>query len=271
MSYKTILVRSEADWGSNRAVEVALDVAAMFDASVMGVGAEALESIAYGYAEGDLVAAVREQIKTDLAAAKTRFDASTKGASVRCSWVASSEYPLEVMNRHARAADLVVMRRPDNHPDTARSCSVTSLVMEAGLPVLLCGDGVKPLKAEQIVVAWHDRREARRAIGDAMPFLMNADCVHLVSVRPLEDTDEALAGLLEVQQRLTRHGVEVRIEAPLPSAAGLGLDLEAAAERAGADLIVSGAYGHSRLREWVLGGVTAELIQPCCGFVLLSH
>jgi nucleotide-binding universal stress UspA family protein len=271
MSYKTILVRSEADWGSDRAVEVAMNVAEMFDAAILGIGAEALDPVSYGYLQGELVVAVLDEIDTDLAAAKTRFAALTKTAPAGTDWASSADYPRDAMNRHARGADLVVARRPGKHATQARSCSPTDLVMETGLPVLLTADNGAALKAEQVVVAWHDRREARRAVSDAMPFLMKADCVHLISVRPREEQDEAKAGLQEVRQRLVRHGVEVTTEVVTPSHRSVAADLETAADRLGADLIVSGVYSHSRAREWLLGGVTADLMLTCSKFLLLSR
>jgi nucleotide-binding universal stress UspA family protein len=271
MSYKTILVRSEADWGSDRAVDVAMGVAGMFDAALLGIGAEALDPVSYGFTDGGLVTTVLDQIDTDLASSETRFRTLTKGARLSTAWFSGSDYPLDMMNRHARGADLVVARRPDKHAGTTNSCTPTDLVMQTGLPMLLAADGAAALKAKQIVVAWHDRREAQRAISDAMPFLMKADCVHLISVRPPAEQDDAKAGLREVSQRLARHGVEVATEVVTPSRQGVAADLEAAADRLGADLIVSGVYSHNRVREWMLGGVTEELMQACGKFLLLSR
>jgi len=271
MSYKTILVRSEADWGSDRAVEVAIDVARLFDAAILGVGAEALDPVAYNFTDGGVVTAVLDQIDTDLASAATRFRALTKDARLNTSWISSSDYPLDAMNRHARGADLLVTRRPDKHASATNSCTPADLVLETGLPVLLAADGAGALKAAQVVVAWHDRREARRAVSDAMPFLMRADCVHLISVRPPEDQADAITGLMEVQKRLVRHGVEVKTEVFAPSRRGVAADLDAAADRLGADLIVSGAYSHNRVREWVLGGVTQDLMAASRKFLLLSR
>ena len=271
MSYKTILVRSEADWGSDRAVEVARDVAGLFDAVIQGIGAEALDPVAYSFTDGGVVTAVLDQIDADLASAETRFRAVTKDTRLRTSWISSSDNPLDAMNRHARGADLVIARRPDKHASATDSCTPTDLVMETGLPVLLAANGEGALKAAQVVVAWHDRREALRAVSDAMPFLIRADCVHLISVRATEDQADAMAGLVEVEKRLVRHGVLVKTEVFAPSGRGVAADLEAAADRLGADLIVSGAYSHNRVREWVLGGVTQDLMAVCRKFLLLSR
>jgi len=269
MSYKTILVQSQPDAACGPAINLALTVAGMFEAAILGVGAEAFEPATYGYMDGSLLAAAGNQIDVDLVEAERRFRERTGDCKHGADWVSSRGYPLDVMARHARGADLVVSSRLAPHVSEATACTPASLLMATGLPLLLAPQSGAELEAKRIVVAWADRREANRAISDAMPFLMRAEAVHVVNVCPADERDEA--ALLEVKRRLTRHGVAAETETVSPVHRSMTGDLEAAADRHGADLIVTGGYGHSRLREWVLGGVTEEFLAFSNKYILLSR
>ena len=111
----------------------------------------------------------------------------------------------------------------------------------------------EPLRRKNILVAWKDTREARRAVADAMPFLVHADDV---LVATMEDHERAVArsSVADVVKYLMRHGVKARSEVAGHERANDIDTLVGMAENMGADLIVAGAYGHSRLREWAFGG-----------------
>jgi nucleotide-binding universal stress UspA family protein len=269
MSYKTILVQSQPDAASDPAMNLALTVAGMFEAAILGVGAEAFEPANYGYADGHLLAAAVEQVDIDLSLAERRFRERTGDARHGADWASSKGYPLDVMARHARGADLVVSGRLAPHVSKATACAPADLLMATGLPLLLAPRTGVELEAKRIVVAWADRREANRAISDAMPFLMRAEAVYVVNVSTPDERDDA--ALLEVKRRLARHGVAVETETVTPVHRTMTGDLHAAADRHGADLVVSGGYGHSRMREWVLGGVTEEFLAFSDKYILLSR
>jgi nucleotide-binding universal stress UspA family protein len=119
-------------------------------------------------------------------------------------------------------------------------------------------------------VAWKNTREARRALADALPFLMRASQV-TVAVISGESEEVEHIGLQEVSERLGRHGVKVKTLVA-PKGCGTVTDaIERVAGEVSADLIVVGAYGHSRLQEWVLGGVTEDLLAASSRCVLFSH
>jgi nucleotide-binding universal stress UspA family protein len=271
MSYKTILVHGEPDRACDPALDLAIDVADMFGAAILGVGAEAFEpGAAYGYMAGELLAAVCDQVDVDLDLAETHFRDRTARCSTGVDWVSSRGYPVDIMARHACGADLVVARRPQVHAQPTQACHPTDLLMCAGLPLLLAAEGGARLQAKRVVVAWRPGREANRAISDALPFLMRAEEVHVVHVCAA-GMDDGKVGLDEVRRRLARHGVAVECETATPAYRSITGDLHAAADRHGADLIVAGGYGHSRMREWALGGVTQELVDFSNKFVLLSR
>jgi nucleotide-binding universal stress UspA family protein len=274
MTIKTVIVHAEPGPGCDRRVRLAARVADLFDASVIGLGAEAFDvaTISSGFAgtDGGAIEAVRELIATDLPAAEKHFrELVAQRRSL--SWVASEGYPDKLLAYYARGADLIVTSRPKRGEGANYAARAADLVMEAGLPVLLAADSDEAFSGERIVVGWKDTRESRRAVTEALPFLKRARSVIIVAVCGEASTQIDQDGLKEVARRLARHCVEVSIEA-VPKGKGSVADaLEETAHRHSADMIVSGAYGHSRLQEWMLGGVTEDLVVSSSKFVLLSH
>ena len=273
MTFKTLLVHADAGPGCDRRVRLAVRTAAMFDAAVVGLGAEALSGL---FASGDAMAdavmmeAARERVAEDLPAAETHFHQLADGKAA-VSWLADVGYPDAMLSLHARCADLIVTSRPTKHENAASAPRIADLVLSAGAPVLVCADRDAEFSAERVVVGWKDTRESRRALADSLPFLTRAKQVFVVSVSEDPDQDAPSAALEEVTARLARHGVNALAETA-PRGHGMVVEaLEDAANRHGADLIVVGAYARSRLQEWLLGGVTEDLAASSSKFVLFSH
>lgn len=273
MSIKTILVHAEPGSASDHRVRLALRVADLFDASVTGLGAEAfgpVMSSGYAIADGAVIEAVRERIAADLPAAEKRFHELAEGRSA-IDWVWGEDFPDKMLALHARGADLIVADRPARGESATFAAKPAELVMEAGAPVLLTADSRADFLGERVVVAWKDTRESRRALADALPFLMLAQSVVIVAVCGEAHSHIAQPGLRDVAHRLARHGVSAAVEVVPQGRESIAQALEDAANRHGADLIVAGAYGHARMREWLLGGVTEDLIAACSKHLLLSH
>ena len=162
-------------------------------------------------------------------------------------------------------------RLPADHHDVGgpgpMGVAAGALLMEVGRPVLVAPPGIERLAAKRVVVAWKDTREARRAVHDALPFLTRADEVLVAVVGPDADRE----GAEDVAAYLSDHSVAVTthlLRSPEVSAAD---EILRFAGREEADLVVMGAYGHSRLREWIFGGATRDVLQTtpvCC---LMSH
>lgn len=141
-----------------------------------------------------------------------------------------------------------------------KASSVIQLCEDAECPVLFVPPHLDNLFAKRIVVGWKDSREARRAVWDGLPFLKRAEEVFVVSV----DVDRGSAD--DVARYLGCYGVEAcALARPRPTIA-VADEIVRIAEQEGADLIVCGAYGHSRTREWIFGGVTRDLLDhaPLC-------
>jgi nucleotide-binding universal stress UspA family protein len=144
------------------------------------------------------------------------------------------------------------------------------LVLAAGRPMLLVPPEAKDLVGARALVAWKDRREARRAVADALPLLQRAERVLVVEAGEASARERQSSGSADVAAWLCRHGVTAR-GIVTDDTAGVAVQLDRIAEEEGADLIVAGAYGHGRFREWALGGVTRDLLLYARRCVLLSH
>ena len=164
------------------------------------------------------------------------------------------EFPALAIAR-AAVAGSVLVGRPARATglDRFRPVALGDLLMSAGRPVLVMPENWDELNVRDVVVGWKDAPEARRALSDALPFLKRAEQVNVIEIGG-DGTS-----LREAKAFLDRHEVHARSETIAPAGAA-GDQLIRFARQAQSHLIVVGAYGHSRLREWVLGGVTRELL-----------
>jgi nucleotide-binding universal stress UspA family protein len=271
VSLATVMVHVSIDGKSDGRIRVATKLADSFSADLIGISAALLPP--YPAESGYFVtlgAIEREErdVKAALARAEANFrnvvGADRKGLEWRC----DIDLPEFYVRSEARAADLLVVGRQAR--DVARSLDTGGVILRAGRPVLVVPPNVDTLSAKCIIVGWKDTREARRALRDALPFLERADAVIIVEVSDTA-SETALAQAGDVARYLARHKVQVgpTIAAHPKGKVADELIRIATAERA--DLIVAGAYGHSRLGEWALGGVTRDLLvsSPVC--CLLSH
>ena len=144
-------------------------------------------------------------------------------------------------------------------------------MMQLGRPVLVVPDSCNWLDLRSVLIAWKDTPEARRAIVDALPVLRQGKNVAIVEI--IEDEPDrlaALSGIRDVGVWLSRHGVVASEQAPAETDNAVE-KIERIASEVGAGLVVAGAYGHSRLREWLYGGVTRRLLNPSDRCTLLSR
>jgi nucleotide-binding universal stress UspA family protein len=170
--------------------------------------------------------------------------------------------------KHAMHADITVLAAPKDAPLEA---TFEGALFKSGRPVLLVPMEEKPRAiGKQIVVAWNAKREAARALADAEPFLREAGQITVVTVDATPDGYGEGPGR-GISTYLAHKGFNVELR----NADGLGQPAEVAlikeARALGADLIVMGGYGHSRLREFVFGGVTRALSRDITIPVLMSH
>jgi nucleotide-binding universal stress UspA family protein len=274
MPFKSILVHAESDPAAAPRLATAAALARRFDATLVGLGAEMLDWVGvsdpYGIMAADWITVMREQMEIDLKAAQAQFEA--QAGEVRHTWLRVMDPPAQAMAHLARSADLIVAGGSPLKSHVARlSADPADLALLSGRPVLVAPPAGGELEAQRIVVAWKDSREARRAVADALPFLKRAEEVVVLEVCDTDQLSDAQYRTGDVSEHLKRHGVKARPLTKVAAPDRVSVELNIEAQAIGADLIVSGAYGHHRVREWVLGGVTHDFLHAPERFVLLSH
>ena len=142
-------------------------------------------------------------------------------------------------------------------------------MLRAGRPMLVVPPGVDTLKGEHIIVGWRESRETRRAVQDALPFLHRAKSVTIAEFCDAGVEASCRRHIEDVAKYLARHGISVTSAVAVPGEDDVARKLIELAKSKNADLIVTGAYGHSRLGEWIFGGVTRDLLRlsPICCFL----
>lgn len=272
----TVLVHVDDGPNARTRVEAALALAEQTQARLIGVAAAQPAIPVYApFAEGlitvqpEVLKAAEAQINRTVRDAKAVFD-DVVGANPNTEWRTSAHRrPEEFLNEQARAADLLVVGRRGTADslDPILGVEPADIIMGAGRPVLVAPPQIRRVGVKRVLVAWKDARESRRAVADAMPLMKLATDVFVASVGP--EAVEASAS--DVAAALSRAGVNARMLVEDIGRQAPGEALVEIARRAGVDLIVSGAFGHSRMREWVFGGVTRHLLERapiCC---LFSH
>jgi nucleotide-binding universal stress UspA family protein len=273
MRYATLMAHLELGHPNDALLKVASGLAERLHAEMIGVAACQPMRVLYndGYVPGEIIDQDRRQIEDEMAAAEAEFRAVFGTAAA---WRGTVTYQSLAarLAEEARCADLVITSVARNASlfDTSRHVDVGDLVMQAGRPCLIVPAGIETLALKHVVVAWKDTAEARRAISDALPLLSLAGRVTVVEITAEAEMDDTRARVQDVVGWLGRHGVGAAAVVT-PSAGEDAVRLDAIAEELGADLLVAGAYGHSRVREWVLGGVTRDLLLRAGRASLVSH
>lgn len=226
---------------------------------------------AVGAALSDLLAGHRARTMASLAKARAEFEALVERRSFTAEWRVSDNESGEAMMLHARHASLAILGPPtQQHPSPTMLGLAASVIFASGRPSLLVpNDWPAERTARRIVIGWNGRREAARAIGEAMPFLVAADSVHLVVV--LDAGTRELFGQepgADMAAHLARQGVPVVLDQCKGNDAGAVLLDQCAA--ADADLLVVGAMGRPRISEIMFGGVTRTVFEGTKLPVLLS-
>lgn len=173
----------------------------------------------------------------------------------------------DVVARCGRLADLVVVGRPVDDREVPSIMTLNAALMETGRPLLVAPPEVPTQLGRTIAIAWNGSAEAARAVGFAMPLLRRAERVCILSARELDD---AVLGPAEMASYLAWHGLRATTHT-FPGAHNTGETLLAEVMGMGADMLVMGAYTHSRLRQLILGGVTRHMLHHATIPLFLSH
>lgn len=274
MTIATLMVHMELERSNAARIRVAATLAERFDAFVIGAAACEPQPPMYidGIVPEEVIRADRERARGEMRKAETELRDALASRANRIEWRSAFAQPTRYVAHNARAADIVVTGQnpAGEFLDPSWRLDAGELVVDAGRPVLVVPDTVEHLSANRIVVGWKDTREARRALRDALPLLVRADAVFVAAALEERDVGATPEGLSDVEAWLQRHHVNAQTR--VVSAYGEpGVSLEGLAYEENADLIVAGAYGHSRAREWIVGGVTRDLVTRTSICSLLSH
>jgi nucleotide-binding universal stress UspA family protein len=277
MNYKTILVHLDAGKRVGERLAIAKRFAEALDAHLTGLFALSAPRIpSYALAEaGPVVIEAEARYRTEASRdVEQAFRAATAGLARSAEFRSTMRDALAAMQLSARYADLVVIGQPE--PEAGAGLAddfAEELVLSAGRPVLFVPyAGTFPEVGRRVLIAWNAGREAARAVTDALPVLARASTVQVVAFDPRKgDADHGDIPGADIALTLARHGVKVSVAQQQSDDVDVGNQILSRAADMQADLIVMGAYGHSRLRELVLGGVTRTLLDTMTVPVLMSH
>jgi nucleotide-binding universal stress UspA family protein len=263
MDYKTVMVGLALDRRNDACLRVAGDLAERFGARIIGVAASDIRPPMY-FADGDFAQKLFDEeaaaIERRLSELEAEFRAAVERRATALEWRSARALPVPYLLQQARAADILVIgARQETLVDPSSAPDPSDLVMQAGRPLIVVPSTVEWLDLRSVLVAWKDVREARRAVFDALPILAAAREVTIAEI-PEQDgrRAEALAHVADVAAWLHGHGITANTVIP-EKAGGVTGQIENIAANIGAGAVIAGAYGHSRLRQWVLSGVTRHL------------
>lgn len=274
MSYATIMVHVDADTTREHIVRVATGLADRFASSLIGVAAIPIRApfVADGMTVSVASDAEIDSMRERLQAKEHWFRQRAAASHRNTEWRSELDFPTEFLVSQSRCADLIMLNPNREFRGIYSSIDPAGVILRAGRPVLVVPSEAQSLRADRIVIGWKDTREARRAIADALPLMHEAVEVLVAEVRTDgEDESAARRGIDDVARYLSRHRIKAEAKVFLQRDGSAAARLIRLAHDEGADLLVTGGYGHSRLGEWVFGGVTQELLTKspvCC---LMSH
>lgn len=276
MTYATVMVGMALGEPNDAPLEVAAQLAERFGATVIGAAAAEFTPPVY-FTAGEAAQLLVDQgwaaVKGRMVELEAEFREAMQNRATQVEWRSAEDFPTRYIVQQARACDIVVVGEagPGRIADPFVQADPNELVMQAGRPMLVVPGACNWLDLRSVLVAWKDTVEARRAISGALPLLRKAAEVTIVEiVEEAADRAAALSRIADVAAWLSRHGVPASQQVPA-RCGDAAAQLERITSNVGAGVVIAGAYGHSRLSEWMLGGVTRRLINPSRHCSLLAH
>jgi nucleotide-binding universal stress UspA family protein len=226
-----------------------------------------------GAAVGAVLEIEHERAEARANAALAVFETEARNAGITYSLQTLTNTPFEAattVSAFARLCDLTIVLQPEPDRDTFDNTIPLVILFQSGGPVLVIPQTHKgPFEPKRIGIAWDGSRLAARAVRDAAPFLARAHAITIISVN--EAQTPASASATHLAAHLARHGLTAYIERSSADRADIQPTILSIAADTGTDLIVMGAYGHARLQERILGGVTRAMLQSMTVPTLMSH
>jgi nucleotide-binding universal stress UspA family protein len=276
---KDIVFHLSTRSGEAAAIDYAVSVAAAFSAHIAGIAFALDPFVPPTMGIGDAVPAdwIDEQREEAQAAADNaiaRFEEAVRRNGISAGshrLDASLAGAAQMFGRIARRFDLSIVRQAEPGKAPLEDLVIEAALFDAGRPVLVVPYIQKAVfTLDRVMVCWDGGRNAARAVGDAMPFLERAKSVEVVIVHGDAGKSDEIPGA-DIGEHLARHGLEVDVKRIVATEGKIMDTILSHAADAGTDFLVMGAYGHSRLREFILGGVTRGILSTMTVPVLLSH
>ncbi len=274
---KDIVVSLQSGENGGPAGDYAISLASAFEAHIAGVAfvyAAIIPVSAVGYIPREVIDV---QLRENEAAAKAaigRFNAAVARTGVSAEPLLLDGDVADASRRFSRIAryfDVAVVGQPKPEASHVEAMIGESTLFEAGRPVIMVPYVQRaPVRLDKVMVCWDGGGSAARAVGDAMPLLKRARKVEIVIIAHERGKPTEIEGV-DLGRHLARHGLNVAVERIPGGDINVGEALLSRAADSGADLMVMGGYGHSRLREFVLGGVTRSILHSMTVPVLMSH
>jgi nucleotide-binding universal stress UspA family protein len=275
MTYATVMVSLALDQSNEACLAVAGDVAERFDACVIGVAAAEFRPPLYytsGEAAQNLIDQGYASIRKRIVELEAQFRDALQKRAKEIEWRSAREMPSTYVVKQSRTADILIANGSSSAvSDPFTGANPNDLVMQIGRPLLLVPPTVQWLDLRSAVIAWKDSREARRAIADALPMLRKAKDITVAAIVEEEANSSAVsAEVKDVVGWLSRHGIFAS-ELVVEGNGSATTQLDRIVADVGAGIVIAGAYGHSRFREWILGGMTRHLVADSTRCSLLSR
>ncbi|SEP46668.1 Nucleotide-binding universal stress protein, UspA family [Rhodospirillales bacterium URHD0017] len=276
MGFKTILVHVDTGGSASARLKFSAELAARFAAHVTALYVrQPFQAPAFtdaGPAMDSLYRTYENAAKADEATATAAFGELVGGTGLSSDWRVTDGLAEEVVAAHARYVDLVVVGQaePDSPATTTPADLAETVAISGERPVLIVPHiGVTKPPGKTVLLCWNGTREAARAATGALPILKQADKVILLLIDAKSDGDEQPGA--NVARWLVRHGVKAVVQRDTAAGSSVGGVILSRAADQDADLIVMGLYGHSRMREWVLGGASRTLLASMTVPLLVAH
>lgn len=274
MSYKTILVHINSDKRCAARLEVAIQLAKKYEACLVGLHAffpYTPPGYIMAHMGAEVIAAQQKLATEAMSQTGEAFRKQTSAAGLENKeWHTAHDDPVSAMSLQAHYADLLVIGQTTDDSGVDKDFP-ERLILDTGRPVLVVPEvGDFPFVGKRIIIAWNASWEAARAVTNAIPFLKLADKVYVMTVQSKASEKESIS-TEQIVQYLSRHGVGVEVEESHGVEIGVANELLSRASDLSVDLLVMGCYGHSRVREWILGGATRTTLESMTIPVLMSH
>jgi nucleotide-binding universal stress UspA family protein len=282
MSYKSILVCLDQHRTNASLLKVSADLAFKLDAKAVGIAVSAplLIGSENVYVPADVFDDHYKKTEARMLVLEASFEQAMTHAQAEFGWHSkiTIQPHVQYVSSYSRASDLLMVSIRESHDAEAgieKNSETTSdiagdLVLQSGRPVLLVPNDIETLELNSALICWQDTKEARRALSDAIPLLQKCAQVRLLELYKKDQYETSTNNLTQIINWLLSHGIHAHA-VTLESNGNDAEQLQAFAGEHEVDLLIGGAFGHSRIREWMFGGVTRNLFFHGAQCALISH